>query len=209
MEHAVGHKFTALPVLYFSEFNQSVMRNPHVERYITHDVYISPIELKTEGDAGASTTLAKGQNGEAGGVALHFLDFERVGTMGDPNGFTIKAKVAIGDGKDAQVVTPSIVVGPYGLTRVPADLPGGGTITMANVDPAQGTVELAVVSKGAVPAPETLAVELSTKPLIGLVWLGMGMLLFGALLGIRRRLALQHRSEAAPAAVPARAAAAP
>ena len=44
-------------MLYFSDFNQSVMRNPHVERFWSHDVYISPIELKTADDALPSVLL--------------------------------------------------------------------------------------------------------------------------------------------------------
>jgi cytochrome c-type biogenesis protein CcmF len=205
-----GRSFTALPVLYFSDFNQSVMRNPHVERFWSHDVYISPIELKTAADQ-SGTTLAKGQNGTAAGVPIAFEDFEREGTMGDAKGFTIRARVRVGEGAAARTVRPAIRVGPYGLTRVPADLPGGGSITLANVDPNAGTAQFELVpAAGAASAPpEVLAVEVSTKPLIGLVWVGMGMLLFGAALGIRRRLALH--SEARVIAVPAaaRVAAAP
>jgi cytochrome c-type biogenesis protein CcmF len=197
-----GRSFKALPVIYFSEFNQSVMRNPHVERFWSHDVYISPIELKTAADQ-SGATLAKGESGVAAGVPLAFEDFERVGTMGDAKGFTIKARVKVGSGPDAAVVTPAIAVGPYGLNRIPADLPGGGSITLANVDPNSGTAQFEIVPAGGAAAgtPEVLAVEVSTKPLIGLVWVGMGMLLFGAALGIRRRLALH--AEARVPAVPA------
>src|SRR5205823_11647086 len=98
-----GKRFTATPILYFSEFNQGVMRHPHVERYWSHDVYISPIELRP-GDDGSAVTLAKRQSGRAGGLALTFEDFEREGVMGDPNGFTLKARVRVGDGPKAAVV---------------------------------------------------------------------------------------------------------
>ena len=40
---------------------------------------------------------------------------------------------------------------------------------------------------------DVLAVEISTKPLIGLVWFGMSLLLGGAVLGIGRRLALRRQ----------------
>jgi cytochrome c-type biogenesis protein CcmF len=204
-----GREFEAKPVLYFSEFNQGVMRNPHVERFWSHDVYISPIELKTAADQ-AGVTLAKGEAGTASGVPVAFEDFEREGTMGDAKGFTIRARVKVGDGAAATVVKPGIVVGPYGLTRVPADLPGGGSITLANVDPNTGTAQFSVVPGGGGAAPsEVLAVEVSTKPLIGLVWVGMGTLLFGAALGIRRRLALHAEARATAVPAAARVAAAP
>ncbi len=206
-----GRAFEAQPVLYFSEFNQGVMRNPHVERYFTHDVYISPIELKEAGEGGHEVLLAKGQSGRAGDVLLTFQDFEREGVMGDPNGFKLRARVALGDDGKAGIARPGIAITPYGLQKEPASLPGGGTLTLANVDPNTGTAQLVLSDPGAGKAPEVLAVEVSTKPLIGLVWVGMGIVLFGAALGIRRRLALRKReSEApAPAQAPARAAAAP
>ena len=204
-----GRRYEARPVMYYSEFNQSTMRNPHVERFWNHDVYISPIEMKGADQALPSVVLAKGQAGEAGGVALSFKDFEREGQMGDPNGFAIMALVAVGSGPDAPVVRPAIRVSPYGLTRVPADLPGGGTLTLAEVDPNTGTVQLSVQAAGAAAPSEVLAVEVSTKPFIGLVWIGMAILLFGAGLGIRRRLAQKKREEAGVLPVPARVAAAP
>ena len=204
-----GKKYEARPVMWFSEFNQATMRNPHVERAWNNDIYIAPIELKPAEQAGLpSVTLKKGESGEAGGVRLTFREFKREGEMGGPDGFKIIAVVALGDGPDAPIVTPAIAVSPYGQTRNPVDLPGGGAMTLGNVDPNGGTAELMVSVPGA-PAPaEVLAVELSTKPFIGLVWVGMGILLFGAGLGIRRRLALGKREDAAAPAA-ARVAAAP
>src|SRR5262249_53150617 len=162
--------------------NQGVMRNPHVERYWSHDVYISPIELKTP-DQDAGPMLAKGESGTVAGQAVTFEDFEREGVMGDPNGFTVRARVRVG----GAVVRPGIKIVPgYGITKLPADLPGGGTITLGTVNPNAGTAQFSIAGApgaGAAAAPEVLAVEISTKPLIGLVWVGMGILLFGALLG--------------------------
>jgi hypothetical protein len=204
-----GRRYEARPVLYYSEFNQSTMRNPHVERFWNHDVYIAPIEMKSADDALPTVPLAKGQAGEAGGVALRFQDFEREGQMGDPNGFVLRAVVAVGPGPDAPLVKPAIHVTPYGLTREPADLPGGGTLTLTEVDPNSGMAQFAVRAPGTAAPAEVLAVEVSTKPFIGLVWIGMGILLFGATLGIRRRLAQKRREEAAAPPAPVRVAAAP
>ena len=214
-----GRSFEARPVLYFSEFNQGVMRNPHVERYWSHDVYISPIELRTPGEGGPGgdsdgPTLAKGESGTASGMPVTFEDFEREGTMGDPNGFTVRARVRVGSGASAVVVKPGIRILPkYGVTKLPADLPGGGSITLGTVNPNAETAQILITgvagAGAAAPAPEVLAVEISTKPLIGLVWVGMGILLFGAALGIRRRLVLQARAQPAAAPVPVRVAAAP
>ena len=154
---------------------------------------------------------AKGESGTASGVPVVFEDFEREGTMGDvQQGFAIRARVKVGEGANATIVRPGISMkAGYGMTKLPADLPGGGSVTLGNVDPNAGTAEIVVVpAGGAGAAPEVLAVELSTKPLIGLVWVGMFTLLSGAALGIRRRLALRAATQGAVAAA-ARVAAAP
>jgi cytochrome c-type biogenesis protein CcmF len=206
-----GRKFEAQPVLYFSEFNQATMRNPHVERFWSHDVYISPIELKTAADQ-AGVVLAKGQSGVANGVPVTFEDFEREGAMGDlSKGFAIRARIRVGEGANATIARPGIrMQAGYGMTKLPADLPGGGSITLGTVDPNAGTAQIVLTPAGGGAAPgEVLAVELSTKPLIGLVWVGMGTLLFGAALGIRRRLALRGATQTAAVPAGARVAAAP
>ncbi len=208
VEHG-GRRYEARPVMWYSEFNQSTMRNPHVERAWNNDIYLAPIELKSAEGGLPTVILKKGESGEAGGVRLTFREFKREGQMGDPNGFSIIALVAVGEGPDAPVIQPKIAVTPYGMTKTPVDLPGGGAATLANVDPNGGTAEIAIQAAGAPPPADVLAVELSTKPFIGLVWLGMGILLFGAGLGIRRRLALGQREDAVTAAAPARVAAAP
>jgi cytochrome c-type biogenesis protein CcmF len=187
-----GRAFEAQPVIYFSAFNQGMMRNPHVERGVTQDLYIAPIELQSGEQTMPSVLLAKGEAGEAGGLALAFQDFEREGQMGDPTGFRIRARVVVGQGADAIVVRPAVKVTPYGLEKEPADLPGGGALTLVNVDPNSGSAQFGVRSPGAT-AQDVLAVEVSTKPLIGLVWIGMGLLLGGAGLGIARRLALRRQ----------------
>ncbi len=203
-----GRKYEARPVMYFSEFNQATMRNPHVERFWNHDVYISPIEMKPAADALPSVVLGRGESATTGGVALTFRGFDREGQMGDPDGFKLIALVGLGPGPDAPVVRPSVAVTPYGITRTPADLPGGGSLRIGNVDPNTGSAEFSVLAAGTPPPGDVLAVEVSTKPFIGLVWVGMGILLFGAGLGIRRRLAQKKREEA-PAVAAVRVAATP
>ena len=37
--------FEAAPALYWSEFNKGYMKKPHIERFLTHDIYISPLEM--------------------------------------------------------------------------------------------------------------------------------------------------------------------
>jgi hypothetical protein len=49
------------PALYWSEFNQGYMKKPHIERFLTHDIYISPLEMVGDDPARTALWLAKGE----------------------------------------------------------------------------------------------------------------------------------------------------
>jgi len=121
-------------------------------------------------------------------MAVTFQDFEREGVMGTPTASRIKGARAVGDGANAVVVRPAVKVGgPYGMQRIPANLPGGGSITLASRPQCGHGGDLITPPPGAAARPsEVLVVEVLDQAVIGLVWLGMGILLFGALLGIAR-----------------------
>jgi len=40
-----GRAFTANAKFYWSDYNQGYMKKPHIERFLTHDIYISPLEM--------------------------------------------------------------------------------------------------------------------------------------------------------------------
>jgi len=77
----------------------------------------------------------------------------------------------------------------------PAYLPSGGTVSIVNADPNNGgRVMLALPGTERDRASQTLAVEVSTKPFINLVWLGAVVMLASAFLSMIRR-ALDLRRE--------------
>ena len=71
---------------------------------------------------------------------------------------------------------------------IPDYLPGGGSVQIASGDPNTGRVAITVpgMSRGE-SAGNVLAVEVSTKPLINLVWLGAIVMLGSAFLTVIRR----------------------
>jgi hypothetical protein len=94
--------------------------------------------------------------------------------------------------------------------RIPDYLPGGGSIQIAKVDPNTHRVGLEVPGLGgAQDVGDILAVEVSTKPFINLVWIGAIVMLGSAfLVVIRRGLDLAGRRAATPRVPRAPAAAA-
>jgi cytochrome c-type biogenesis protein CcmF len=78
--------------------------------------------------------------------------------------------------------------------RTPATIPGTGGITLSigRIDAEGGAVELQVFDPGLPaqgPTPASLVLDVSTKPLIGLVWLGtiLVMIGIGLAMGMRRK----------------------
>lgn len=179
-----GRQFEARPPIYYSEFNQGMMRAPHVERFWDRDLYISPVEVLTEDRDTPGVTLGKGESRMMGGARFTFLDF---GMQRTPSEVRATAQVRVERDGRSEVVRPAVVVNAYGRNLLPANLMGGGAVTLTGVDADGGHVVLALRPAGAKPVPEALAVEISTKPYINLVWAGMSLTLLGTLLAIRRR----------------------
>jgi cytochrome c biogenesis factor len=70
---------------------------------------------------------------------------------------------------------------------IPAYLPGGSSVEIADVEPGSGRVALVLPGGGQPGAGDVLAVELSTKPFINLVWLGSILMLASTFLIVFRR----------------------
>jgi cytochrome c-type biogenesis protein CcmF len=190
-------KFSALPALYWSEFNQGYMKKPHIERFATHDVYISPLDLVGGGGEESLLWLERGETKQVGQAKYTFVDFDN--QMGDIVRVAARLRVEIG-GRTVPARPVVEVNTKAGSTNsIPDYLPGGGSIQIGRVDPATGRVGLEVPGLAAPErGGEILAVEVSTKPLINLVWLGSVIMLVSVFLSAIRRL-LDLRRAPAPA----------
>jgi cytochrome c-type biogenesis protein CcmF len=177
--------FEASPALYWSEFNQGYMKKPHIERYLTHDLYISPLEMVGATDAGGAVWFSKGETREIGQAKYTFIDFDR--KMGEVVQVAARMRVEIG-GRTVPV-RPILEMDMKSGTpnRIPDYLPGGGQVTISAVDPNTGRVALELPGMTKRGEGKVLAVEVSTKPLINLVWLGAILMLGSAFLSVVRR----------------------
>ena len=73
-------------------------------------------------------------------------------------------------------------------TKSPAYLPSGGLVSIVTADPSNGgRVMLLLPGAERTNAGQTLAVEVSTKPFINLVWIGAVVMLASAFLSMIRR----------------------
>jgi len=187
--------FEATPALYWSPYNQGFMKKPHIERYLGYDLYISPIETVGDDPAENALWLSKGETKQVGQVKYTFVDFDR--QMGEIVRVAARLRVDIG-GRTVPARPVLEMDMKNGIpNRIPDYLPGGASVEIAAVDPNTGRVALIVPGMAHRAQTETLAVEVSTKPLINLVWVGAILMLGSVFLSAIRRV-MELRPAGAP-----------
>ena len=184
---APERSFTANAKFYWSDYNQGYMKKPHIERFLTHDIYISPLEMVGDDEAGG-TWFAVGETKQVGNVKYTFQSF-----LPEPGDGRMKltANVIADIGGRTVPLKPSMEVSMASSERTmtPAYLPSGGTVSIVTADPNNGgRVMLALPGAELGRKSQTLAVEVSTKPFINLVWLGAVVMLASAFLSMIRRV---------------------
>jgi len=155
-------------------------------------------EAPSEHDASV-TWLEKQQEVTVGDTRVRFEGFR----MASEAHTRVYADLVVTRGGKTSKVAPYVEAGSEGSTSVPVEVQGFGTIALSRIDADRGRVALhlpaagtAGAASGVSPAPlaplsppaERFAViELSTKPLINLVWIGALLMLVGtAMAGMRR-----------------------
>ncbi len=189
------------PVMFFSEYNNGLMREPDYMSELRHDLYISPLGYEDGGaeahNHGNEVMLGKGESTSFEGAKITFASFDfpkdAMNSMMAGQDFQLGAKLQVEfNGKINEVET--LLRNEKGETkRIPAEITDANLkIEMSNLD-ASGKVNLLLskLNGAQVEQPasvkEVLSVEASVKPLINLVWLGVFVTCLGFLVaGIRR-----------------------
>jgi cytochrome c-type biogenesis protein CcmF len=184
--NAPERRFQALPYMFWSEYNQGYMKKPHIERFLTHDIYISPLDMAGDDRGAAGIWFEKGETKQVGQVRYTFVDFDR--QMGSDL-VRVAARMRVEIGGRTVPVRPVLEMNmASGIpNRIPDYLPGGGSVQIVSVDPNTGRVALELPGMPHEKTSSILAVEVSTKPLINMVWLGAIIMLGSAFMSMVRR----------------------
>ncbi|MBI5463775.1 MAG: cytochrome c biogenesis protein CcsA [Ignavibacteriales bacterium] len=193
------------PVMYFSNFTQSVMRHPDLINYLNRDFYVAPLSLEeaSDGSSDQQIELAKSTATTIGNVQVTFEEFvipdgARDAMMGGKP-FELRARLSIREGKKKTDIDLLMKGGTSeGPTFVPvtyhSEQGGQYVLTLVRIlpneeDSSKSKVVISVKSSDqhAKPRPETLVIEASIKPFINLVWVGTVTLVIGFLITIFRR----------------------
>ena len=184
------------PVMFISDFNNSLMREPDIMKKLTRDLYIEPTSYDDGTDTkGNSITLQKGNSTTFENVKITFESFDfpeaiRAAMMSGKD-FQIGANLKVEYGYKTQNIELLMKSVSGQRQFIPVEIPDANLkIQMTNLK-ASGEVNL-LLSKinGEQPtsAPkEILQVEASVKPFINLVWLGVLTLVTGFFISVVRR----------------------
>jgi cytochrome c-type biogenesis protein CcmF len=210
-----GRSYLAYPKLFMNDRTRQVMANPHIRSFALQDLYISPIEFDPgEAVPGQRVQLAKGEAAQVGELTVRFLGFDlEAGGHGSGAALGSSGPIAVGAALEVQrngsieEVRPLYRFTMAGQVEAPAKpLPGGGTVLVSGINAATGAVQLDLVglTPQAEATPAKLAVDLTRKPLINLVWFGLYIVLGGGILATAQRLResflLERRAEEGPSA---------
>jgi cytochrome c-type biogenesis protein CcmF len=187
------------PELFKMPRGEGVMRKPYISR--RPDLYLSPVEVES-GSADPSDSLvwlARGESVTVGGATYTFGSFR----LESNPGFRVYANVEVSQGGTVAKAAPGMIMEGGSRRPIEASVPGVGTLSVAGIDADHGRVALRVPGSRA----DAAVLELSTKPLVDLVWIGALLALLGAVVaGIRRAMEVTSGRQAAarPAAAAAK-----
>lgn len=188
--------FSARPYLYENQRMGATMTTPSIHSFIWQDLYISPAGYDPERDA-KRPVLGQDETTTIGPYTVTFLGFnmDREAMMAGEGDLKVGAKLTVAYEGQEQALEPYVQVvnsadGKQELRYVGVDLPGGAKLTVVSLDPSSRRVMLEGSGNGledlpVVPAKGIIAV--SVKPLVLLVWVGMGITVVGGLIALMRR----------------------
>ncbi len=188
------------PVMYISDFNNSLMREPDIISYFTKDFYVTPngYDDGTQQPAnGNSLKLTVEEETRLFGITIKYVEFIKpdMTSMMSGGDFQMGAKLQFT--KDGKTITQNCIMqkDANGVHYIPAEIPEFGIrMELTKIDPANKNAEFNVInlndnSAATSSGPkEVLSVTASIKPFVNLVWLGVFICVVGFFVATYRRL---------------------
>ncbi len=203
VEHG-GERYRVAPIMYYSSYNDGLMRNPDILNLITKDFYVAPLSLEQKGDATAGlqkVEMRKGETKAVGDLQIRFVDFDfpedQKEAMMEGRDVRIGAKIEVrGYGQKPQTLVPVKLIRKGETSDLPVQLGNRYEFTISSFRPDReaqenmvvelGVRDLRAAANGGADA-DVLVAEASVKPFINLVWSGVIIVLVGFLVTIVRR----------------------
>lgn len=191
-----GKKDILKPVMFFSSFNNSLMREPDLLEGIVKDFYISPVSFTTTQDQQSGNELILEKNKEVTfrDLKIKFEEFNFpesfMESMQGGKDFFIGAKIKLSK-EDADYFVETKMKVTDGKQEFSEEKIEklGLTVKMLSMD-ATGTVKIALQfdnEKESVSQKDIFTAEISTKPFMSLIWTGVVLMMLGFIISAFRR----------------------
>jgi cytochrome c-type biogenesis protein CcmF len=185
--------FNAQPQLYYNERMGATMQTPAIKSYLWQDVYIAPVEYMPTRDPN-NPALVMDESVVSGPYEITFLNYEidREAMLGGGEAKVGAVLKVLYEGEE-YTFTPVLLLAdnPNGDGQVfsyePVTLPGGHSLILERVWPTQRGVQLKIDGLDLPVRSAQAVVTVSTKPLVLLVWVGVGIGVLGGLIALLRR----------------------
>ena len=186
-----GRSYLATPVMFRDTRRDTIIARPYIDRSLLSDLYIAPVSYQPPQDPLQPVSLVKGQPQPLGDATLTFLGF-KPHSSGE-GGFTVTAAVEVSRSGEAKTVDLDLTAGATGMSSPWVDLPllEGASARLEGMKVESGTIHVTLRSPEGTARPAMLSIEVSRKPLINALWLGILVLTAGT------GLAALHRAREA------------
>ncbi len=185
-----GKKVTLAPVMYFVEADNSLMREPDIIQTFPMDFYLSPVGYDEGSETkGHTLELTKGETKTYDGMEITFEDFEYskdfMKAMTEGGKMTIGARLKIKyDGKEI-TISPKQIIDKGNTKHLSAKIYDKNiTVDLDKLD-ASGKIILSFSKDGEkISQPGVFSADVSFKPLVSLIWIGVIIMSIGFIFSI-------------------------
>jgi cytochrome c-type biogenesis protein CcmF len=194
----LNREIEASPKFFWSEYNQAYMRNPSVHNLWTKDVYISPIQVipPEENDPGSKIEIEKGGQVYFEDFIIRFTGYEMDEHSQTNDRIKISAVLNIAKNGENHIIKPALLLARGEQVYVSADIPGTRrTISIDNISVEDKKLTLRISDEKLLQAGagvELLAVEITEKPMINLLWMGTVIMIAGLVITLFYRIRISR-----------------
>ena len=191
--------YNVKPVMYISQFNNSLMREPAILTMFTQDLYVSPLgydEGNPDNQGGKTVSVKLGSEIEFESAKIKYVEFKKPDISAMTSGGNIEMGTRLlvtKDDKNYEII-PLIKRESNQFEFIPAEIKDLNLkVEVKKIDPSSETAEL-ILSKiendnqVSVQPKQVLTVAASVKPFISFVWIGVVVMVVGFFVSVARRL---------------------
>ena len=181
---------SAEPVMYISDYNNSLMREPYILTGLVKDIYIEPLSFEPGNSSNQETiSLKKGEPFQVGEATIMFEKFDlpedAMQKMMDGESFDVHAVINIDKGEYSKKLDVTLV---KDVIKKLYDEETNMSFDVVNYD-VSGILQISMNRnfQNAAFTNDMLTVSISEKPFISLVWIGVLVMALGLLTVYIRR----------------------